>query len=146
MTLTYFATSVVISLHNGLPWGALPAPTHLTHGLGCLWVTGRLTDPAHLWRLWHCCFLCVGNGASCLLLSSMAQKFTFGGLELNIEGGTFVYWYDQKYSISCHPWKDCKEVKLISPSLPEACHSRRYLEELNGLFHFVSSPLLISDP
>jgi len=87
----------------------------------------------------------VGNGASCLLLTSMAQKFTSGELELQIQGAPLFM--DMTRYIPFHATHEMtKEVKLISPSLPEACHSRRYLEELNGLFYFVSSPLPISDP
>ena len=42
--------------------------------------------------------------------------------------------------LKCPPANDCKKDETNTFPLPEDCHSRRYLQELNGLFYFVSSP------
>ena len=52
--------------------------------------------------------------------------------------GFLVYSYGRRYSISYHWRNKCKEV-------PEACHFRRYLQELNDfLLCFLTSPHLWS--
>ena len=78
-------------------------------------------------RLWFSWVLCVVNGSPCLLLT-VAYRF-----RITDSCGIFVCWYDRRYSISHHLWNGYEDVKLTYP-LPEACHSRRYLQELNGLF------------
>ena len=55
-------------------------------------------------------------------------------------------WLDQREIIWPHPLvNDCKKKKLTHP-LPEACHSRRCLHQLNGLFTLFPHLHLISDP
>ena len=129
-----FAAFVIIGMLNDLPQGALPAPwarMPLFDSLG-----DGLTLPTYegLWLSW---VLCVGNGAPHLLLTGVAQKFTFEELELQIAvASLFVY------IIADIPFHTTSEITIRKWNshipLPEACHSRRHLQELNGLFYFVS--------
>ena len=64
----------------------------------------------------------MGNGAPHLLLTGVAQKFTFGELELQIAVASLFV--DMTEDIPFH----------ITLTLPEARRSWRYLQGLNGLF------------
>ena len=95
-------------------------------------------------RLGHSWALCVGNDALCLLLTSLAQKFTRGGPESQI---AVAYLFidmtgDNQFYTTCE--MIVRKWNQHIP-LPKACHSRRHFQELNGLLLcFLTSPHLWS--
>ena len=69
----------------------------------------------------------------------VAQKFTFQEARITDRYDIFVCWYDRRYSISHHPWNDCKEVKLTHPHIWGLPFSEIFAG-IKWYFYFVSSP------
>lgn len=109
-----------------------------------------LREPCLLCLILKLKCLCLAHRAEitddCTILDSLCGECGLSAWPRNwcLEGWNqrslrqLVYWCGSRHSIPHHLWNDCKRKKHIR--LPEACHSRKYLQELNGLSNFAPSP------